>query len=62
MKKAKAPGIRPRGQGLFRPQDWHSPEACGLTTDSYESTFTTTRRFMARPSRVLFGATGFSSP
>lgn len=28
----------------------------------YASTLTTTRRFCARPSRVLFGATGFDSP
>jgi hypothetical protein len=28
----------------------------------YERTFTTTRRFCARPALVLFGATGLSSP
>jgi hypothetical protein len=31
-------------------------------TSSYDRTRMTTRRFWARPSRVLFGATGFSSP
>ena len=29
---------------------------------SYESTRMTTRRFCARPSRLVFGAIGFSSP
>ena len=29
---------------------------------AYERTLTTTRRFCARPSRLLFGATGLSSP
>ena len=29
---------------------------------AYESTLITTRRFCARPWRVLFGETGFSSP
>ena len=60
MKKPQGSG--PGAQGGLRPQDYYSPEARGLTTGAYESTFTTTRRFIARPSRVLFGATGFSSP
>jgi hypothetical protein len=37
------------------------PSATNLRL-SYASTRITTRRFWARPSRVLFGATGFPSP
>ena len=33
-----------------------------IAPESYASTLITTRRFCARPSRVLFGATGLSSP
>jgi hypothetical protein len=31
-------------------------------SSDYDNTFTTTRRFFARSSRLLFGATGLSSP
>jgi hypothetical protein len=34
----------------------------GADDGTYDRTLTTTRRFCARPARVLFGATGFASP
>jgi hypothetical protein len=38
------------------------PRTFGPSDLDYASTRMTTRRFWARPSRVLFGAIGFSSP
>ena len=44
------------------PRGWVPGPRVELTDGTYDKIFTTTRRFCARPARVLFGATGFASP
>ena len=51
---------RPRGRAAASQMAGSPPR--GVRGRCYASTLMTTRRFWARPSLVLFGATGFSSP
>ena len=54
----RGPRVR-RGRGHSGEPSEPAPTA---SADAYASTLMTTRRFWARPSRVLFGAAGLSSP
>ena len=56
-----APGSR-KPLGFRVEPGSRKPSGFRTVTSVYERTLITTRRFIALPSRVLFGATGFASP
>ena len=56
-----SPGSIAHGRGTL-PRPWTIDYRRTREPSIYASTLMTTRLFCARPSRVLFGATGFSSP
>jgi hypothetical protein len=53
---------RPSAHPDRRPRGWSHDRRPGCRAFRYARTRMTTRRFCARPSRVVFGASGFFSP
>ena len=59
-RERRGPGLYPSSFDVQRDRSPDEGELCD--PGSHERTLISTRRFSARPARVVFGATGFASP